>query len=645
MEPLVTQIDKLRGWLLSWPRLIKRVVVMSVDILTASFSVWLSYYLRVGNVVNLFNYYDEHNPLLAIVFCCLIAAPVFMYFGLYRIIFRYAGSSALFSVTKAFLVYSALFCFCVTIIGIDGVPRTIGIIQPIVFFILVLILRLIARSWLGEAYEHILSKVGLPKVLIFGAGQTGQDLATALTRSKEFYVAGFIDEDVNLQGSHIQGKIVISPLLVKKFVENQNIEQVLIAIPRIRERRVNEIISLLKGSSVVVKRVPSAAEMSNGGTNINQVRELTVDEILGRESVKPDNNLLQQDILGKTVLVTGAGGSIGSELCRQILIQRPNKLILFDHSEFLLFEIFEELLQIMSSLDFDVEIEQILASITDKQKVDFFFHKYKPDSVYHAAAYKHVYMVEKNSLTGVENNVFGTLFCAQAALKNNVSKFVLVSSDKAVRPTSVMGATKRISEIILQSFAAEQQFTKFAIVRFGNVLNSSGSVVPIFRKQIKNGGPLFVTHKDVVRYFMTIEEAATLIIQAGSLTNSKNESIDFSPVYLLDMGAPVKIYDLAVKMIELSGQKVKSDSENGVEIVITNLKQGEKLFEELLIDGAEEKTDCPKIFYARERFPEKKQVKKIISEMELLIKEGKHIELAQFVKAVAISNDYVVVCQ
>ena len=587
-------ILKLKDTILKFPRNFKRIIACLIDCLCAIFSVWWAFYLRVGEFLPLFSRVNEHFMPNAWLLAVLVSIPVFTYFGLYRVIFRYAGGPALLSISKAFFVYSITYSFLISFIGIEGVPRTIGFIQPLVYFVMVCISRMGARFWLGDIYNYELARNDIPRALIYGAGKAGRELATALRLSEEVRVVGFLDDDEELQGGSIVGLTVFSPKNLNFILEKKNISKVFLALPTGEKTIRANIISKLSNFDVNVKTIPSASDLSQGHFSEENMRELTVDEILGREIVRADPDLLSKDIRGNSVLVTGAGGSIGSELCRQIIAQNPKMLILFDHNEFGLYKIHNELLK-----HFECNrLVPILGSVTHREDVEKLFAKHSPNTVYHAAAYKHVHLVEQNPSEGFKNNTIGTLILAECSIEANVNKFVLVSTDKAVRPTSVMGVSKKLSEMVLQGLSTTQNQTLFAIVRFGNVLNSSGSVVPIFSEQINNGGPVTVTHKEVTRYFMTIQEAASLVIQAGAMTMSAPEYHKNAPVYLLDMGKPVKIYDLAVKMIRLSGRKLKlnGDNNDGVEIQISNLKKGEKLFEELLVSKNAQETKHPKIF-------------------------------------------------
>jgi FlaA1/EpsC-like NDP-sugar epimerase len=363
-------------------------------------------------------------------------------------------------------------------------------------------------------------------------------------------------------------------------------------------------LQLLRGYNVTVRTLPSYSDLAEGRVTVNDIRELSISDVLGRDTVAPDPALMRRDIAGKTVLVTGAGGSIGSELCRQIFEQAPKKLVLFDHSEYALYAILHELQQKSANISTDIDIYAILGSVTDKRRVEQLLQNMSPDTVFHAAAYKHVPLVEENMFEGIKNNLFGTLTLSQAAIDAGVKKFVLISTDKAVRPTNIMGASKRLAELVLQASSTAQTKTIFAMVRFGNVLDSSGSVVPLFREQIKAGGPVTVTHTDVTRYFMTISEAAELVIQAGAMTTAQPKFGQAAPVYLLDMGEPIKIYDLARHIIEFSGLTIydAATGDGDIEIQITGLRPGEKLYEELLIGDAASASSHPKIKLADEAF-------------------------------------------
>ena len=598
-------MDKsLRSLVLGLPRPAKRAIVMVVDVGLAVFSVWIAFYLRLGYFQPVFEERDGLSLVPAIIVAVVVSIPIFVIFGLYRTIFRYSGAPAVLAVTKAVAFYGVIFASVFTLVGVVGVPRTIGLLQPVVLFLLVALSRFVARFWLGGMYIERLRQGSKPRALIYGAGDAGRELAAALSHSHVTNVVGFLDDDPKLHGSYIRGLPVYNPSDIAKITSKKRVAEVMLALPRINRRRRGEILQSLRGQNVVVRTLPSYSDLAEGRVTVNDIRELSISDILGRDTVAPDPALMRRDIANKIVMVTGAGGSIGSELCRQIFAQNPKKLVLFDHSEYALYAILHELQSRLTPETSSVELTAILGSVTDKTRVEQLFTRLAPDTVFHAAAYKHVPLVEDNLFEGIKNNLFGTLVLSEAAIAVGVKKFVLISTDKAVRPTNIMGASKRLAELVLQALSTTQNKTIFAMVRFGNVLDSSGSVVPLFRQQIKSGGPVTVTHPDVTRYFMTIAEAAQLVIQAGAMTVQKPESGQAAPVYLLDMGAPVKIYDLARQMIELSGLTVydSATADGDIEIKITGLRPGEKLYEELLIGEAASDSAHPKIKFAAENF-------------------------------------------
>ena len=598
-------MDKsLRSLVLGLPRPAKRAIVMVVDVGLAVFSVWIAFYLRLGYFQPVFAERDGLSLVPAIIVAVVVSIPIFGIFELYRTIFRYSGTPAVLAVTKAVAFYGIIFASVFTLVGVAGVPRTIGLLQPVVLFLLVALSRFVARFWLGGMYIERLRQGSKPRALIYGAGGAGRELAAALSHSHVTNVVGFLDDDPKLHGSYIRGLPVHNPSDIAKITSKKRVAEVMLALPRISRRRRGEILRSLHGQNVVVRTLPSYSDLAEGRVTVNDIRELSISDILGRDTVAPDPTLMRRDIANKIVIVTGAGGSIGSELCRQIFAQKPKQMVLFDHSEYALYAILQELQSRLTPETSSVELTAILGSVTDKTGVEQLLTRLTPDTVFHAAAYKHVPLVEDNLFEGVKNNLFGTLVLAEASIAVGVKKFVLISTDKAVRPTNIMGASKRLAELVLQSLSTTQNKTIFAMVRFGNVLDSSGSVVPLFRQQIKSGGPVTVTHRDVTRYFMTIAEAAQLVIQAGAMTVQKPKSGQAAPVYLLDMGAPVKIYDLARQMIELSGLTVceSATADGDIEIKITGLRPGEKLYEELLIGEAASDSPHPKIKCAAENF-------------------------------------------
>ena len=601
MDAMKQPLFKLAVPILALPRAAKRFVALSIDLGLCVLTVWLAFYLRLGEFVAL-----SGTALWAVAASVSIVLPIFVVSGMYRAIFRYSGWPALLAVARAVGIYGLLYASVFTAIGVAGVPRTVGIIQPILLLLFVGASRALARLWLGDQYLSILKRASRPKVLIYGAGTTGRQLAAAMANSHEMQVAGFLDDDDRLHGHVLNGQPIYNPADLDNLATTLNISDVLLAMPSLSRKRRNEILSQIRLARVAVRTLPSVTDLAQGKVSISDLRELDIDDLLGREPVTPNHILLVKNIVGKVVLVTGAGGSIGSELCRQILAVNPAKLLLIEQSEFALYAIHQELEEKLAGLDVATPpvLVPLLASVQDDDRMREIMSTWHPDTVYHAAAYKHVPLVEHNPAAGIKNNVLGTLRTAQAAAENGVSDFVLISTDKAVRPTNVMGASKRLAEMALQAHAATQAggmgvtgSTRFSMVRFGNVLGSSGSVVPKFRQQIREGGPITLTHPEVTRYFMTIPEAAQLVIQAGAMAKGGD-------VFVLDMGQPVKIMDLARRMVELSGLTVRDvqNSEGDIEIAVTGLRPGEKLYEELLIGENPRTTVHPRIMKAHEEF-------------------------------------------
>jgi len=590
-------LNKITMPILGLPRVAKRLIVLLVDAGICVLSVYFAFYLRVGEWVPLFSG-SSWNPLLVLEVSILLSLPIFLAFGLYREIFRYSGWFALLTLLQAMCLYAAIFIVVFTVIGIEGVPRTVGFIQPIVLVMLVGASRAFASYWLSNSYRKQLKLAAIPQALIYGAGVAGRQLTAALSHSYEMQVVGFLDDDPRLQGSILVGKRIYKPDRLEDLVASLNISEVLLAIPSASRFRRNQIIKLVRDAKVGIQTLPSMSDLAQGKVSTHDLRSLDIDDLLGRELVLPDSDLLTKNSNQKTVIVTGAGGSIGSELCRQIVEHTPKVLVLVEQSEYALYQIHQELISRVARLSIsEIRIIPLLVSVTNAERMRLIVDEYKPYIIYHAAAYKHVPLVEANIVEGIRNNAIGTLTVAQIAIELGVPNFILISTDKAVRPTNVMGASKRLAEMILQALAHSSATTKFSMVRFGNVLNSSGSVVPKFRLQIKDGGPVTVTDFRMTRYFMTIPEAAQLVIQAGTLATGGD-------VFLLDMGEPVKIVDLARKMIELSGLDVKdiNNPEGDIEIEEIGLRPGEKLYEELLIDGDPEKTVHPRVFKSHEEF-------------------------------------------
>ena len=581
---------------LALPRQAKRFVALIVDLSLCVLTVWLAYYLRLGEFIS-FSGASEwaQGAFWAGVASIGIALPIFVVSGLYRAIFRYSGWPALLAVARAVGIYGLLYASVFTAIGVAGVPRTVGIIQPILLLLFVGASRALARVWLGDQYLSILKRASRPKVLIYGAGTTGRQLAAAMANSHETQVVGFLDDDDRLHGHVLNGQPIYNPTDLDNLVTTLNISDVLLAMPSLSRRRRNEILGQIRVAKVAVRTLPSVTDLAQGKVSISDLRELDIDDLLGREPVMPNHILLAMNVRSKVVMVTGAGGSIGSELCRQILLVGPSKLLLIEQSEFALYGIHQELEEKLSGRE--ITLVPLLASVQDNDRMHEIMSTWHPDTVYHAAAYKHVPLVEHNPAEGIKNNVLGTLRTAQAASENGVSDFVLISTDKAVRPTNIMGASKRLAEMVLQALATSSPGTKFSMVRFGNVLGSSGSVVPKFRQQIRDGGPITLTHPEITRYFMTIPEASQLVIQAGAMAKGGD-------VFVLDMGESVKIVELARRMIELSGLTIKDNQnpDGDIEIEITGLRPGEKLYEELLIGDNPKTTGHPRIMKAHEEF-------------------------------------------
>ncbi len=597
--------------MLALPRWAKCFLVTTLDVGLCILSVWLAYYLRLGEFVAL-----SGNALWATGTAIGIALPIFIVSGLYRAIFRYSGWPALLAVARAISIYGLLYASIFTAIGIQDVPRTIGIIQPILLLLFVGASRALARIWLGDHYSNILKRASRPKVLIYGAGHAGRQLVAAIANSHNMQVLGFLDDDDRLHGHLLNGQPIYNPKDLPNLVSTLTISDVLLAMPSLSRKRRNEILNQIQIARVVVRTLPSLTDLAQGKVSISDLRELDIDDLLGREQVMPNHILLAMNVRSKVVMVTGAGGSIGSELCRQILAVGPGKLLLIEQSEFALYTIHQELEEKLAYLDVAHRpvLVPLLASVKDEERMREIMSTWHPDTVYHAAAYKHVPLVEHNPAEGIKNNVLGTLRTAQAAAENGVSYFVLISTDKAVRSTNIMGASKRLAEMVLQAIAETNPCTKFSMVRFGNVLGSSGSVVPKFRQQIRDGGPITLTHPEITRYFMTIPEASQLVIQAGAMAKGGD-------VFVLDMGQSIKIIDLARRMIELSGLTVKDEQnpDGDIEIEITGLRPGEKLYEELLIGDNPKPTSHSRIMKAHEQFIPWKELEGQLRSLEMAL--------------------------
>jgi FlaA1/EpsC-like NDP-sugar epimerase len=577
-------------------RFSKRVIVALLDAALCAISVYLAIYLRIGEA-------PQSGGVLwiAILVAIVLVLPIFSMLGLYRAIFSQNGTLALFRVSQACTIYGMLYAAVFTFGGIVGVPRTVGLIQPLLLFILASASRIFARYWLAGTFSiSAHGKSQQQRAIIYGAGSAGRQLAAAMELDAGTRIVGFVDDDTRLQGHILDGRPIFAPKSLPDRIERLRVTDLLLAIPSASPRRHNELIRELSTLRVHVRTLPGITNLAKGRVSAGDVRELEISELLGREAVPPDPTLLGLNITGKTVLITGAGGSIGSEISRQALALAPRVLLLLDFSEFAIYSIHHALNQQLAEWAGDSVppvIVPILGSVLDEARMRLVIEHWRPDTIYHAAAYKHVPLVEQNPAEGVRNNLLGTWRLGALAGALKVPTFILISTDKAVRPTNVMGATKRGAELVLQALNTVHVSTTFAMVRFGNVLGSSGSVVPLFRKQIAEGGPITVTDFRITRYFMTIPEAAQLVINAGTLATGGD-------IFLLDMGEPVNIIDLAHNMVKLSGLTIRdaSNPDGDINIVETGLRPGEKLYEELLIGNRSRRTVHPRIFIADEDF-------------------------------------------
>jgi FlaA1/EpsC-like NDP-sugar epimerase len=599
--------------IINLPRYAKRIIALIIDIGLCVLCTWIAFYLRLEEFIKI-----NDVTILAVLISIFLAIPIFWLSGLYKTMIRFAGSSIILTAAVATLAYGLLYFAVIGIYGIQEIPRSIGIIQPMLLFSAISISRVIIRYFFINTFPFKNSK-NKKNVLIYGAGSAGRQLLASLENNPEMKMVGFLDDNQQFHNQTILGQIVYDPLEIEKLINLKNIDLVLLALPSINRIKRNQIIENLNKNKVTVKTLPSIQDIVDGRISVSDIKDLTIEDLLNREQVKPNLELLNKNINSKVVLVTGAGGSIGSELCRQIIKLNPKKLLLLELNEFALYKISEELKNLTPNL----KILPLLINVQNSLRLNDVFKAFKVDTVYHTAAYKHVSLVEENICEGVKNNVFGTLSLAQISIKYNVSNFVLISSDKAVRPTNIMGASKRLAEICVQALYSNQdKHTKFAIVRFGNVLQSSGSVIPKFKKQIREGGPVTLTHPDVTRYFMSITEASELVIQAGAMSNG-------CEVFVLNMGESIKIKELILKMIKLSGLTLKDarNSEGDIEVKVTGLRPGEKLFEELLLGDNPQKTSHEKIQKAQDPYIPFNQLKTDLNILSILLDENKVAEV------------------
>jgi len=645
------------------PRSAKRIIMIIADYVLLVGALWLSFSLRLDDF-----YWPRggvNNPIaLLVLFSPVIAIPVFSQFGLYRAIIRYIGMRAVWSIVKAVMFYSVLLGLVAFLSGVQGVPRSVVPINAMVAILAVGGSRMFAR-WLLRKIEDSVNidnsdiNIGTSnqsRVVIFGAGAAGRQLAIGLGQSRECILLAFVDDGEELHGRDLMGVPIISQEKLKSFVVIHRVDDILLAIPSITRKQRSLIIEHLRPLNLRIRSLPGLLAMAQGKVDYSDLHDLDINDLLAREPAEPDEPMLKEQVTNKTVMVTGAGGSIGSELCRQILQRKPKVLLLFELSEFSLYTLHNELLLAIKYLisehgnngavDLTPSIIPLLGSVADENRVGNVILTWKPNTIYHTAAIKHVPIVEHNIVECVKNNVLGTLVMAKVAIEQQVENFILVSTDKAVNPTNAMGASKRCCELILQALAQEQNpsfktiwddkpsaqvalVTQLAIVRFGNVLGSSGSVVPYFRQQIAQGGPITLTHREITRYFMTIPEAAQLVMQTGAMAGSPSNGIAGgisieAEVYVLDMGEPVKIIDLARRMVELSGFRVKDENspEGDIAIEVVGLRPGEKLYEELLIGNNPQATEHPRIMKANENFLPWSELQPMITTLKMAAENG-----------------------
>jgi len=613
------------NYLIDLPRPAKQAWMLAADTLLLLLAVWVAYSLRLGVF-----FVPSKIQVLVMAAAPVFAIPVFMREGLYRSVIRYLGEQALWSVFKGMSLAAMLwaaFAFMTQMTGVDGVPRAVPLLYWMFGIFFVGSSRFAARWML---WLPVRKRFGGRQVLVYGAGAAGRQLAVSLRAGRELFPAGFLDDDESLQGKDVDGLRVYAPSQLAQLKERFDIHDVIVTLPSASSARRRSVVDFLEQHQVKVRILPALSDIANGKHLVNMVREVDIGDLLGRDQVVADSGLLGLRISGKVVMVTGAGGSIGSELCRQIAALSPARMVLLESSEHALFQVERDLQQLACC-----EVVPCLGSVRDSGSLSRILSAWGVQTIYHAAAHKHVPLVEANVLEGVANNILGTLSTAQAAFAAGVETFVLISTDKAVRPTNVMGATKRWAELIVQDFSrrAREAGTgqRFCSVRFGNVLGSSGSVIPLFREQIARGGPVTVTHAEVTRYFMSIHEAVELVIQTGSLAQG-------GEIYLLEMGEPVKIIDLARNMIRLAGHSVcdEFNPDGDIEVVITGLRPGEKLHEELLIaNGNAEGTQHPKILRANEPHLETAVLATMLDRVRLALEKSDEAELREVLMQVA----------
>lgn len=599
------------------PKGLKIAFWLGMDSILILWSTVFSFYLRLGIIAPTSTIADDFDLYTPIFVSLVLAFSIFGYCGLYQSVTRFFSLNTALSLILAWGAYFFAYATIFSIFGVEFVPRSIGVLQPLILALSLLGLRLIAKELLLAISNNQIKSKKRSVVMVYGAGESGRELAHALKKNANTSVLGFLDDSKHLCYRRIDGLVVYPLDQLEGLAHYESVREVFLALPTVAKNRRKQIIEVITKLGLAVRSLPRFSDIEQGLITFNKARELSADDILSRDQVSPDPVLMKADIYGKVVMVSGAGGSIGGALCEQILIQSPSKLVLLEQNELALYTVSHYLEKINT---LNVPIVALLCSVQNDARVHQIFAEHNPNTFYHAAAYKHVPIVENNPLQGVETNVIGTMVCAIAAQQFAVEKFVLISTDKAVRPTNVMGASKRVAELIVQGIQKQCLKTKYAIVRFGNVLDSSGSVVPKFRQQINDGGPVTLTHKNVTRYFMTISEASQLVIQAGAITDALKDTkmINCTPVFILDMGHPVKIYDLIVRMIKLSGLTVcnSKNLDGDIEIKVIGLRPGEKLYEELLIDGHLQDTLHKKIKLLDEPFLSWKELKEEVKKLK-----------------------------
>lgn len=602
--------------LLSLPRSTKKAFFVIHDIVIIFFAFWFCVSLKT-------DYIDEwlsFSNWLTFIITAGLTISFFVKLGLYRAVTRFMGTKVITTAVMGSCLSTIIMMMFSAIL-----QQYIGWLPAFIYFLLMLVLTCGSRFVLRAILNNRTNTHTMDPVIIYGAGQSGRQLLEAIKQVSEYNVVAFVDDNLSLQKNIINNITVHQPIEISELIQRYHVKKILLAIPSASQEERKKIIHSLEEYPCEVLTMPGMKELVDGKISVNSLRKISVFDLLGRDPVAPKAELMSSDITGKVIMVTGAGGSIGSELCRQIIQNQPAKLILFELSEFSLYSIDKELREYKQANNIEIEVLPLLGSVQNRERLFKIMQAFKVQTIYHAAAYKHVPMVEFNTLEGVQNNIYGTMFCALAAIDAKVETFVLISTDKAVRPTNTMGASKRMSELVLQALASESHHqTRFCMVRFGNVLGSSGSVVPVFEKQIAAGGPVTLTHKDITRYFMTIPEAAQLVIQAGAMGKGGD-------VFVLDMGESVKIIDLARQMIRLSGLEVKDENNpsGDIEIKITGLRPGEKLYEELLIGDSVENTTHPRIMTANEVMLSWESLSSILESMSLACLKGDQTAVRQ----------------